>query len=78
MASVQVVGPDGSFGEVAVIPDRAATRAPRSARGGLLDADPARPRFEVVLLDDALAQLGALADASVGDRVEHPLVGVAS
>lgn len=78
LGPVTVVGPAGSFGEVAVIPDRAATRAPRSARGGLLDADPARPRFEVVLLDDALAQLGALADASVGDRVEHPLVGVAS
>ncbi|HUP25208.1 MAG TPA: endonuclease/exonuclease/phosphatase family protein [Thermoanaerobaculia bacterium] len=71
-----VIGPPTRFGEVAVLLGEPGPDAVRTVHGGLLDGDSLRPRGEPFLLDDQLAELGVLADAAVGDRIETPLVGI--
>jgi predicted extracellular nuclease len=71
-----VIGPVSRFGELAVLPGGAGANAVSTVRGGLLDDDPERPRGEPILLDDELAELGLLAEAAVGDRLEQPLEGI--
>jgi uncharacterized protein len=71
-----VIGPPTRFGEVAVLLGEPGPGAVRTVHGGLLDGDSLRPRGEPFLLDDQLAELGVLADAAVGDRIETPLVGI--